>query len=65
VRFAKICAVGVLWAWKKTPSKKNGGKKNRNACHGHCQRSWQSVARSGVKIVLATSWEMLDTHSFF
>ena len=54
-RFAKIRAVGLLWAWKHYPSKKIGGKKIRYAFHGLCRRPWQSVARSGVTSVLATS----------
>ncbi len=33
--------------------------------HCLCRRPWQSVARSGVTSVLATSWETLDTHGFF
>jgi hypothetical protein len=61
----KFVLWGLLWAWKHPPSKKIGGKKIRDACHGLCRHSWQSVARSGVTSVLATLWETLDTHCFF
>ena len=37
----------------------------RDACHGLCRHPWQSVTRSSVRSMLATLWEMLDTHGFF
>ena len=62
-RFAKNRAVGDTLGVE-NPSKKIGGKKNRDACHGLFRSPWQSVARSGMTSVLDTSWETLGTHGF-